>query len=80
MNRQDINALPPLVDVPTAASVLGIGRTLAYELVRTGRWPTTVLRMGKIIRIPTAALLRIVDDAEASTVSTSVAALPGRTG
>lgn len=64
MNRQDIDALPPLVDVPTAARVLGIGRTLAYELVRTHRWPTTVVRMGKIIRIPTAAIVRIIDDVE----------------
>lgn len=62
MNRDQIAQLPPLVDIPTAAEVLGIGRTLAYELVKTDRWPTTVLRMGKIIRIPTAALMRIVDD------------------
>jgi predicted DNA-binding transcriptional regulator AlpA len=62
MNRDQIAQLPPLVDIPTAAEVLGIGRTLAYELVKTNRWPTTVLRMGKIIRIPTAALIRLLDD------------------
>ena len=28
--------LPPMLTVPQAARVLGIGRTLAYELVRTG--------------------------------------------
>jgi len=62
MNRIDLEQLPPLVDVPTAARVLGIGRTLAYELIKADRWPTTVLRVGKLIRIPTAALLRLVDD------------------
>ena len=62
MNRTELEQLPPLVDLPTAARVLGIGRTLAYELVKADRWPTTVLRVGKLIRIPTAALLRLVDD------------------
>ncbi len=62
MDRTEIALLPPLVDVTTAAQVLGISRTLAYQLVKADRWPTTVLRVGKLIRIPTAALLRIVDD------------------
>ena len=66
MDRHDLTALPPLVDVPTAAAVLGIGRTLAYKLVKTGQWPTDVLRMGKLIRIPSAALLRLADGADAS--------------
>jgi hypothetical protein len=26
-------------DLPTAAAVLGIGRTLAFDLARTGRFP-----------------------------------------
>ncbi len=41
--------------------MLGIGRSLAYDLVRTDRWPTPVLRVGKLIRIPTAALRRLLD-------------------
>jgi len=78
MHRHDLTALPPLVDVPTAASVLGIGRTLAYELVKTGQWPTTVVRMGKLIRIPSAALLRLADGADASgALSTAPASLAG---
>ena len=58
--EQDVLALPTVVDVPTAAAVLGIGRTAAYELIRTDQWPTSVLRMGKLIRIPTAPLLALV--------------------
>ena len=61
MNRHDLDQLPALIDVPTAAAVLGIGRSLAYDLVRTDRWPTPVLRVGKLIRIPTAALRRLLD-------------------
>ena len=68
MNRTELHQLPPLVDVPTAAHVLGIGRTLAYELVKADRWPTTVLRVGKLIRIPTAALIRLVEDASSDGV------------
>lgn len=60
MSEADVLALPIVVDVPTAAAVLGIGRTAAYELIRTDRWPTSVLRMGKLIRIPTAPLLALV--------------------
>ncbi|TAM91389.1 MAG: DNA-binding protein [Jatrophihabitans sp.] len=53
-------AVPAVVDLPTAAAMLGIGRTLAYELVRTGRWPTPVLRMGRLIKVPTQPLLDLV--------------------
>ncbi len=55
-----LRSLPPVVDVPTAAAVLGIGRTAAYELIRTGSWPTPTLRLGKLIRVPTAPLLELV--------------------
>lgn len=60
LTEKQILDLPTVVDVPTAAAVLGIGRTAAYELIRTNRWPTRVLRMGKLIRIPTAPLLALV--------------------
>jgi predicted DNA-binding transcriptional regulator AlpA len=60
MSREDLLALPAVVDVATAAGALGIGRTCAYELVRTGTWPTPVLRVGRLIRIPTAPLLDLV--------------------
>lgn len=65
MTRDELDALPPVLDVPTAAHVLGIGRSLAYELVRTGQWPTQVLRVGKLIKIPTAPLLRLLDEGRA---------------
>lgn len=60
MNEGDLRQLPVVVDLVTAAAVLGIGRTTAYELVRTGRWPTPVLRLGSRIRVPTAALLELL--------------------
>lgn len=60
MNREELSALPVVVDVPTAAEALGLGKTAAYELIRCGDWPTPVLRLGKLIRIPTAPLLALV--------------------
>ena len=60
MHETDLDRLPVVVDLVTAASVLGIGRTSAYELVRTGRWPTPVLRLGRRIRVPTAALRELL--------------------
>lgn len=32
----DLTKLPPTVDIVTAARILGVGRTVAYELVREG--------------------------------------------
>ena len=56
----DLRSLPSVLDLTTAASLLQIGRTSAYELVRTGRWPTPVIRLGHRIKIPTAALLELL--------------------
>jgi excisionase family DNA binding protein len=52
--------LPALLTVPQAAKVLGIGRTLAYELIRTNSWPTPVIRTGKLIKIPSRPLLDLI--------------------
>lgn len=60
MTATEVRSLPAVVDVVTAAEVLGIGRTVAYELVRTGRFPTPVLRVGRQIKIPTAYLLELL--------------------
>jgi excisionase family DNA binding protein len=51
--------LPPVLDLPTAARLLGVGRTAAYRLVRENQWPTPVIRVGKLIRVPTALLLEL---------------------
>ena len=48
--------LPPVIDLVSAAGLLGLGRTTAYKLVRTGQWPTPVIRIGRLIKVPTAPL------------------------
>lgn len=60
LTPSEVRALPAVVDVVTAGEVLGIGRSVAYELVRTDRFPTPVLRVGRQIKIPTAYLIDLL--------------------
>jgi hypothetical protein len=56
----DLTQLPPTLDLVAAAKLLGIGRTVAYELVREDRWPTPIIRAGRKIRVPSAPLLSLL--------------------
>lgn len=60
MTADEVRALPAVVDLETAARALGLGRSAAYELVRTGSWPTPVLRLGRLIKVPSAPLLELL--------------------
>jgi predicted DNA-binding transcriptional regulator AlpA len=60
MSAIDPASLPPVLDVPTAGRLLGLGRSAAYDLILAGRWPTPVLRLGRRLRIPTAPLLALL--------------------
>jgi len=60
MDRDEVSRLPVVVDLVTAARALGIGRTVAYQLVREGAWPTPVLRIGNQIKVPSAPLLALL--------------------
>jgi excisionase family DNA binding protein len=50
------------VDVPIAGSVLGVSRDSAYEAARRGEIP--VLRFGRRIVVPVAALRKMLSDGE----------------
>lgn len=50
------------LSVEEAAQFLGIGRSAAYEWVRTGRIPS--VRLGRKFLIPVAALERLLESAE----------------
>ncbi len=65
----------PLIPDPTtracvtadeAFAELGIDRTTGYRSIKDGTFPIPVIRVGRLIRIPTAALRRLLegDDAE----------------
>ncbi len=55
-----LRAMPATVDLMTAASALGVGRTKAYDLAKHGQFPCRVIRIGDIYRIPTAGLLELL--------------------
>ena len=60
MTAIDPATMPPVLDVPTAGRLLGLGRSAAYDLIVAGLWPTPVLRLGRRLRIPTAPLLALL--------------------
>ncbi len=60
MSREELLALPAVVNLVTAARALDIGRTRAFELARRGDFPVPVLRVGVTYRVPTAPLLKLL--------------------
>ncbi|GGK43468.1 hypothetical protein GCM10010124_40290 [Pilimelia terevasa] len=42
-----IRALGTLVDIPTAGSIFGMNRTVAYDAARRGAFPVPVMTVGK---------------------------------
>jgi predicted DNA-binding transcriptional regulator AlpA len=58
---EDIRALGAVTDLPTAAAILGIGRSTAYALANTNQFPVPVLRIGRRYRVAVAHLLRLID-------------------
>ncbi len=56
----EIAELPAVTDLVTAGRALGLGRTRAYELARTGQFPCPVIRAGTTWRVPTAGLLALL--------------------
>lgn len=59
---QASDSLPGVLTVEEAADFLRIGRSAAYEGVKTGAIPH--VRIGKLIRIPKAALLEWLGQSE----------------
>ena len=59
--------LPAVLDLVEAAALLGVGRTTAYRLVHDDQWPTPVLRLGRLIKIPTQPLLELLAGATRET-------------
>ncbi|SBT40336.1 helix-turn-helix transcriptional regulator [Micromonospora narathiwatensis] len=60
LNRDELLQLPAVVDLATAARALGVGRTKAYDLAKSGTFPCPVLRIGTSYRVRTADLLKLI--------------------
>ncbi len=50
----------PVVSIPYAASIFGVGKTQAYEQIRRGTFPFPTIRRGRFLYVPTAALLSVL--------------------
>jgi hypothetical protein len=56
----DIRAWAATCDVPDAAAAVGVSRTTAYELVKTGDFPAKVIKVAGRYRVLTASLLAVL--------------------
>lgn len=61
MTLEELLALPPTVNVTTAARALGIGVHKAYALIRSGTFPVRTLSLGSTVKVPTAALWGVLE-------------------
>lgn len=52
-----IQGLGTVTTVPIAASIFGLSRSVAYDLIRLNRFPVPVLRFGTRYRVPVRAIL-----------------------
>jgi predicted DNA-binding transcriptional regulator AlpA len=64
-----IRQLGMTTDVATAGAILGIGRSKAYELAKSGEFPVTVLRIGVATSSRRAAYWRCWARSKCSTTS-----------
>ncbi len=60
-SNPDLDNLPAILTVEEVAEALRIGRSAAYELVRSGGLPA--VRIGRTIRVSRQALLAWIDGA-----------------
>jgi hypothetical protein len=58
---EELCALPPTtVRAEVAFAALDIGRTAGYQAIRDGTFPVPVLRLGRVLRVPTLPLLELL--------------------
>lgn len=56
-----MRAWPPAVPLwPHAAEALGLCRSSIYELARRNELPVRTLRLGRLLKVPTAELLAVL--------------------
>lgn len=65
LRRQGPSVLPdprdrPVISAEEAFAELGIDRSTGYKAIRDGTFPVPVLRIGRLIRVPTVALRRLL--------------------
>jgi len=64
MTREELLALPTVVDIVTAGRAFGVGRTKAHTMARDGEFPVPVMRLGNTYRVSRVDLLRALGEVE----------------
>lgn len=57
---RELLELPAVVDVATASRALGISRSHGYHLATADQFPCRVIRAGRLVRVPTTDLRRLL--------------------
>ncbi|MCD8117575.1 MAG: helix-turn-helix domain-containing protein [Oscillospiraceae bacterium] len=60
MTYKSIEDIPVLLSIEALQDILGIGRTKAYELIRSGQIRS--IRIGRLVRIAKSDLLEFLED------------------
>jgi excisionase family DNA binding protein len=50
----------PFLSAEEAFAILGVDRKTGYRAIKSGSFPVPVVRVGRLIRVPTAALTRLL--------------------
>jgi hypothetical protein len=66
LTMREIRKLPATVDVETAARVIGVARSTAYEWIRLGQFPGRVISVKHRHRVVTASLIAALEGEAAS--------------
>jgi predicted DNA-binding transcriptional regulator AlpA len=66
----------PFISADEAFAILGIDRKTGYRAIREGSFPVAVVRVGRLIRVPSSQIVRLVHDTAAGTEAYSEDALP----
>lgn len=60
--REKILGLGMTTDIETAAEIIGIGRSKAYQLAKQGEFPVRVRRIGRRYVVPVRPLLIYLEE------------------
>ena len=60
MQLRDLDQLPPVLESVQVAEMLGVSVDHLWAMAREGTAPVTPLRLGRVLRWPTAPLLKVL--------------------
>ena len=61
MGCEKLRELGLVKSLETAAQILGIGHSGAYEMARTGQFPIHLVPVGRVYRVPVNAILKYLE-------------------